>query len=370
MLFNIITWDATPEIITGWSVPNWYGLSWAFSFILGYQIIKKIFKKEQAPDAWTDKVLFYVLIAGILGARLGHVFFYDWDQYKDNLGDIFKIWEGGLASHGGAIGILIALFVYSKVVTKKKMIWILDRVVITVAIAACLIRLGNLVNHEIVGHPSDKGLAMVFTRSFEDLPNGYTNDYFRSNKIADGYTPISYEYEQLDNDSIYKGVACPEYEISMNFGDMKDKHVKNITEILQNYAIETNERSNLLGFEHDTWQIKKTKNGRIAKVKAYLIPRHPAQLYESISYLLLFLLLAFMYWKRDAAKKEGLLFGTFLVVLFGARFFIEFIKVKQTDITDDWSLNMGHLLSVPFIAIGLFFIIRALVKKPSDSTLN
>ena len=208
-----ITWDFSPSVIPSFDIPRWYGIMWALGFLIGLKILERMFKSEKINTEWADKTFLYVLIGGILGSRLGHLFFYEpWFDQLNSTGQvvregflshpasILKIWEGGLASHGGAIGILIALFIYSKKVTKKNMLWILDRVVITVAIAACFIRLGNLVNHEIVGHPSDKGLAMVFTRAFEDLPNGYTNDYFRSNKIADEYDALTFEYEKLEKE--------------------------------------------------------------------------------------------------------------------------------------------------------------------------
>jgi prolipoprotein diacylglyceryltransferase len=118
MLMQII-WDVSPEIIPGWRTPNFYGLLFITGIILGYRNIKKVFAKEQIPEKILDSLLVYVVIATIVGARLGHVFFYDWDDYKNDLPSIFKVWEGGLASHGAAVAILIALFVFSKKVSKK-----------------------------------------------------------------------------------------------------------------------------------------------------------------------------------------------------------------------------------------------------------
>ncbi|PKR81404.1 prolipoprotein diacylglyceryl transferase [Brumimicrobium salinarum] len=157
-----IEWNMTSQLIDGWSTPNLYGLLFVTGLIIGFYVIKRMFKDEGIPEAWLDKLLIYVVIATIVGARLGHVFFYDWHIYKENPIDILKVWEGGLASHGGAIAILIALFIYSKVVTKKSMWWILDRIVAPIAIAGCFIRLGNLVNHEIIGQPTDLPWGFMF----------------------------------------------------------------------------------------------------------------------------------------------------------------------------------------------------------------
>lgn len=157
-----IEWNMTSQLIDGWSTPNLYGLLFVTGLIIGFYVIKRMFKDEGIPEAWLDKLLIYVVIATIVGARLGHVFFYDWHIYRENPIDIIKVWEGGLASHGGAIAILIALFIYSKKVTKKSMWWILDRIVAPIAIAGCFIRLGNLVNHEIIGQPTDLPWGFMF----------------------------------------------------------------------------------------------------------------------------------------------------------------------------------------------------------------
>src|SRR5690554_5636373 len=157
-----IEWNVSSQLIDGWSTPNLYGLLFVTGLIIGFYVIKRMFKAEGVPEEWLDKLLIYVVIATIVGARLGHVFFYDWHIYKQNPIDIFKIWEGGLASHGGAIAILIALYIYSKKVSKKSMWWILDRIVAPIAIAGCFIRLGNLVNHEIIGEPTDLPWGFMF----------------------------------------------------------------------------------------------------------------------------------------------------------------------------------------------------------------
>lgn len=263
-----IRWDVTPEIIEGWSTPNFYGLLFVTGLILGYYVIRKMFRKEGISDDLLDKLVLYVVLATIIGARLGHVFFYDWSSYKDNPIDIFKVWEGGLASHGGAIALVIVLSIYAKKVVKKPYLWIFDRIVAPVAIAATFIRLGNLMNSEIVGRPTDLPWAFEFIHYFNDT----------------------------------------------------------------------------------TRQFDPT-------------PRHPAQLYEAIMYLIIFGILMYMFWKKEAWKQPGLLFGTFLILLFGCRFFVEFIKVGQTAFDETLTINTGQWLSVPFVLVGIGIVIWSFLNK-------
>ncbi|MGN0205721.1 MAG: prolipoprotein diacylglyceryl transferase [Muribaculaceae bacterium] len=150
---GFITWTANPVLFQlGFFAVRWYSLMFLIGFSIGYYIIYKMFKHEGARQEWIDKLLIYVAIATIVGSRLGHVFFYQWDYYSQHPLDIIKIWEGGLASHGGTIGIIIAILLYSKYVTKKSPIWTFDRLVVPVALVGALIRIGNLFNHEIYGH--------------------------------------------------------------------------------------------------------------------------------------------------------------------------------------------------------------------------
>jgi phosphatidylglycerol:prolipoprotein diacylglycerol transferase len=272
-LIGAIDWNVTSELIEGWATPNKYGLLFVSGLILGYLVMKRIFKRESIPEEQLDKLLIYVVFATIIGARLGHVFFYDWPSYRENPIDIFKVWEGGLASHGAAIAIIAALYVFSKKVSKQSFMWLLDRVVISVTIGACFIRLGNLVNHEIIGIPSDLPWAFIFN---------------------------------------YSGM---EYEI----------------------------------------------NG-------VQVPRHPAQLYEAIYYLFTFFLLMYLYWKTNARLRQGILFGTFMIVLWFGRFMIEFVKEGQTERDHFGALNTGQILSIPLIIVGIIFLYRGLKKKVVDET--
>ena len=234
-MLNYIVWSVKPEIFTlpedlwligGLSV-RWYGLLFAFAFIFGYIIMQRIFKKEGVPIKVLDDLTTYMVISVIVGARLGHCLFYDPAYYLAHPIEILKIWEGGLASHGASIGILIGLYLFSRK-NHKPYIWIMDRIVIVVALGGFFVRMGNLMNSEIFGDVTT-------------LPWGF----------------------------VFK-----------NYYDAQ-------------YAID---------------------------------PRHPTQIYEGLSYLIIFLITCWMYRKSDGHPKPGKLFGVFLILLFGMRFFIEFIK--------------------------------------------
>ena len=166
LIFNYITWAPDPEIFSlGPLSVRYYGLFFALAFLLGYYIVDRMFKRENAPEEWLEKLFIYVMVATVIGARLGHVFFYGWDYYSQHPEDILKVWQGGLASHGGAIGILVAIWLYSKLVTKLPMLWTLDRLVISVALAAVFIRMGNLMNSEIVVSPTTMPWGFIFLKS-------------------------------------------------------------------------------------------------------------------------------------------------------------------------------------------------------------
>jgi phosphatidylglycerol:prolipoprotein diacylglycerol transferase len=160
-----INWDMNPSVIPSLNMPRWYGIMWALGFYLGYEILKRMYRAEKTPDKWVDSSFLYVLIAGILGARLGHCLFYQPDYYLAHPLEILKIWEGGLASHGGAFGIILAVFFLNKKHIHLGMLWILDHLVVPTALAGGLIRLGNLFNHEIVGSVTSSAFGFKFLRN-------------------------------------------------------------------------------------------------------------------------------------------------------------------------------------------------------------
>lgn len=264
-IISFITWEADPFLIhTSWLSVRWYGLMFAIGFLIGYEIEARIYKHEGAPERWLSLLLAWVVGATIIGARLGHVFFYEWSYYSQHPADIVKVWEGGLASHGGTIGIIIAVILYSIFTTRRSPIWAFDRLVIPIALVGGLIRLGNLFNSEIFGHATTLPWGFRFVRSAEWLNN-------------------------------YAPQAC-----------------------------------------------------------------HPTQIYEALCYFALFALLMWMYWKRNAEERPGLIFGVFFIGIFLPRFLIEFIKNDQVAFEATMTLNMGQWLSIPFIVAGVLLVIYAL----------
>ncbi len=265
-----IDWNVDPTFLElGPLTIRWYGLFFALAFLIGHSILRRIFANEGVPEKQLDKVLIYTMIGTIVGARLGHVFFYDWAYYSQRLAEIPQFWKGGLASHGGAVGIVLALWLFSRYVSKRSLLWILDRVAVPVALGGMFIRLGNLMNHEIVGAKTSVPWAFVF-----------------------------------DPKHCFSCGIPPE-------------------------------------------------------------PRHPSQIYEALFYLLIFGVLFYMYWRKQAYRKEGLLIGSFFLLIFSARFIVEFFKEYQT-LEEGAFLTMGHWLSIPFVLIGVLLIIRA-QKRGKDN---
>ncbi len=177
-LLNFIHWNVKPEIFhLGALSIRWYGLLFAGGFLIGYYIGERMLKSENVKQKWIDALFFYLIIATIVGARLGHVFFYGWDYYSQHPGEIIKVWHGGLASHGGAIGILLAIYLYSRNVTKRSMLWTLDRIVVPTALVAAFIRTGNLMNSEIYGIQTSLPWGFIFEQNGEVVPKHPTQIY-------------------------------------------------------------------------------------------------------------------------------------------------------------------------------------------------
>ena len=177
-MLSAIVWNADPTLFEfGPLAVRWYGLAFAVGFIVGYNIVARMFRHEGAPERWLGILLTYVVIATVVGARLGHVFFYEWDYYSAHPEKIIRIWEGGLASHGGTIANIIALFIYSWLVTKKPASWVFDKIVVAIALVGGLIRLGNLMNSEIYGGPTDLPWGFVFVRDGQTVPAHPTQIY-------------------------------------------------------------------------------------------------------------------------------------------------------------------------------------------------
>lgn len=262
-ILAFIHWNVSPEIFSIGPVHvRWYGLLFAVGFLFGYSHGEKMFKHENIDLKWLESLFIYLIVATVIGARLGHVLFYGWDYYSQHPIEILYVWQGGLASHGGVLGIIIAMFIWSKQVSKRSILWVLDRVVVPSIFVGALIRLGNLMNSEIYGMPTSLPWGFIFERN------------------------------------------------------------------------------------HET------------------VAKHPTQIYEALSYLVTFGVMLYMYWKTKAKDYQGLILGVFFVMVFSARFFIEFIKEVQESFENGMSLDMGQWLSIPFILTGISLIVRALKKGP------
>ncbi len=296
-----IIWNQTEGFKLGPVTLRYYSLGFVIAFGLGWFLMKKIFDREGESVEKLDKLFIYTLIATLLGARLGHVFFYDWDYFKDHLAEIllpvrfspkFEFTGfAGLASHGAAIAIILAMIWYSKKIIHRPLLWMLDRVVIPVTSGGIFVRLGNFFNSEILGEKTtaDTATAVKFIRGENWLDK---HDVVERTHIAD----YNLAYEAVE------------------------------------------------------------KNPQFADILNEIPFRHPAQLYEAFGYIFVFAIIYFMYWKTESRKKHGLIFGVFLVLLWTVRFLVEFVKESQGGFETDLpgGLLTGQWLSIPFILAGFY----------------
>ncbi|MGB5355098.1 MAG: prolipoprotein diacylglyceryl transferase [Eudoraea sp.] len=293
---------------------KYYNLLWIAAFAIGWYLMKKIFLNEKKSIEQLDSIFIYTVIATMLGARLGHVIFYDWAYYQNHILEIllpirersgstlFGIINGyeftgftGLASHGAAIGIIIGVYLYSKKYSDMTMLWVLDRIVIPVSSGAFCVRLGNFFNSEINGKVVDKEFvfATKFIRDSDDMPASAVMQLTKENNVNAAYAALE-------------------------------------------------------------------NNPKFANYLEAIPYRHPAQLYEGVAYIFVFLILYYLYWKTDKKDQPGFLFGLFLVLLWTIRFFVEYVKKSQGGFEESLGLlSTGQWLSLPFIAAGLFFMFRS-----------
>ncbi len=268
MIFETITWNIDPEIFSlGPLSIRWYGLLFATAFLSGYFVYTRFLATQRLTAEMLDKLLIYIAVGTVIGARLGHCFFYEPVYFLTHPFEILKIWKGGLASHGAAFGILISAWLYIRKYNLS-FLWLMDRIVIVVPLGGAFIRLGNLFNSEIYGRQTDLPWGFKFMR---DHP----------------------------------------------------------------------------GIEEQ-----------------FVSASHPTQLYEALSYLLIFTVLSVFYQKRQQQVRDGFIFGVFMIMLFTARFFIEFVKNDQVNFEAGMTFNMGQWLSLPFILIGILMIVWT-KSKPS-----
>lgn len=296
-----IVWNPSEGIDLGFFMIRYYSLMFVIAFGLGWYIMKHIFVREGESIEKLDSLFIWMVLSTLAGARLGHVLFYDWEYFRNNLLEIFLPVKfepsfhftgfTGLASHGAAIAIIVGMYFYSKNILQKPQLWILDRIVIPVASGAIFVRFGNFFNSEIIGKETSSSFGIKFIR-----------DYF-SPRDAVNATQIA------DPSEAYKAIAT----------DPK------FTTLLE-------------------------------QVPA----KHPTQLYEAFCYIFVFAILFFLYWKTEARKKSGYLFGLFLVLLFSVRIVVESVKESQGGFESALGLlSTGQWLSIPFILIGFYFVFTA-----------
>lgn len=350
-----IFWDFPNHIpLFGFEL-RYYSLMFIISFVLGQYGMQYIFKKENISPKLMDSLVYWMIGATIVGARLGHVFFYDWDKYKNNLGDILKVWEGGLASHGAAIAIVAAMIYWSRKYAKVHPLWTLDRIVIVVALAAGFIRIGNWFNSEIYGAQANSVFETVFV---EDAAQAIKHQ-FRGDVEDISFEPSG---KVLQTNSL----VLPELDLRISFYQSNEmqtsEYAKDCLGILKGLE---RDNQNILVLENTSVEVYQSPNGWEATTKVYGIPRYPTQLFEAGAYWIIFIILTLLYLKRGAGNKAGFLLGLFLTMLFGFRFFIEFYKEIQVSFENSMSLNMGQWLSIPMVSLGLFLIFRAQKKYNS-----
>lgn len=368
-ILSYIIWNGSPEIFTiGNFSLRWYGVLFALGFLISQQLLYYIHKKEGKPLADVDTLTIYMVIATILGARLGHVIFYQPEMIWENPVGIFLPVEftpkfrftglQGLASHGGAIGILLAIYFYSR---KKKpgqnYMQVVDRIVILVALTGALIRLGNYFNSEIIGLPTDKSWGVVFVNKF--------TEHISSERTDPKGLVESVYYKP--NDSLPKP---GEGRIPMNIYVFFNKGVSELdaSEFADHQAsgLLINSLSEYFDARYDNTdvQLAKDQSGAyVANISTVGIARHPAQLYESVACVILFILLWTLWSKYKEQLPQGLLFGIFLIWCFGLRFAFEYLKEVQVPFEKGMALNMGQILSIPLVLAGIIILALSLRKK-------
>jgi len=259
-MLEYITWNVSRQIIKIGSFEiRWYGLLFGLGFVFAYLVLQRIFKKEEIKPELLDKLTLYIAVATVVGARLGHVLFYEPAYYFSHPVEILKVWEGGLASHGAAIAIILAAMLFARVY-KLNVWWLFDRISIIIPLVAAFVRTGNLVNSEIFGKPTNVPWAFIF-------------------------------------------------------------------------------------------------------VRADSIPRHPTQIYEAGSYILLFLVLLAVYYKKGRKLNNGFIAGLMLSSLFTMRFIIEFFKDVQVNFEHALPIDMGQIMSIPLVLTGIAFMLFSFRKK-------
>jgi len=388
MPISFIIWNFNPDLLTGSFPIRWYGLFFALGFLISQQVLFYIFKMETGPELTQKKeaeklienLTVYMIIATIVGARLGHVFFYQPKEYLADPIRILNIREGGLASHGAAIGIILAIWLFSKFRFNPKegslknlfflkadrnygFFQIIDRVVIVVALTGCLVRFGNFTNSEIIGKPTHGDWGVVFAREVTDdiLYDPTGSNWVESveyHKNPDGDRHGTDDVP-IYIDVIFKNRPHTEGEIRSYLDNGLNMKLSRHTRYLHE-SVMHNLEYNLIKSDTD--------GSYAARISTLAVARQPSQLYESGSSLLLFGFLFFLWTRKKKNTPPGQLFGLFLVILFSLRFLYEFTKENQVAFEDNMRLNMGQWLSIPMVVLGILVLIYSSRLARSQGT--
>jgi phosphatidylglycerol---prolipoprotein diacylglyceryl transferase len=371
--WSYIIWNGSPEIFSiGPITLRWYGLLFALGFLISQQILYYMFRKEGKPERDVETLTIYMLVATIVGARLGHIFFYEPEIIWTDPLSIFMPFQFtpefkftglmGLASHGAAVGILFGLWLYSR---KKKpgqnYLQTLDRIVILVTITGALIRFGNYFNSEILGKPTDAPTGIVFINRMTEAIEG--------DKSNPGNLVESTSVHRVENSTVSPEGIVPikififfkpgvaESDINLYMGS----EMRNILFYLSEFV---NQPPGPVRYE-----IVFDDQGKqyMARVLINGIVRHPAQLYESISCVILFALLFSIWYRNKNNLPEGRIFGFFMIILWTLRFVYEYLKENQVAFENSLPLNMGQILSIPLVLVGIFVLIRSYRQQPENS---
>jgi len=359
LLLNYIVWDPSPSVIPGWERPPWYSILFAAGFVISQQFMVYFFRKEGQDLNLVDKLTIYMVLATIIGARLGHVLFYEPEKYLSNPIDILKVWEGGLASHGAAISILLALWIYAKKTPGQSYLWVVDRIVIVTAMTGALIRFGNLMNSEIGGKETLTDNGFVYGWHIEELLQSLRVPV----ESIEAYKPEDRSGELQGN-----GVVPMNIDIEISKGTYELADLESTLRRDVKYALtQFNSSKNYYAEPVDTplnLTIADKGDHYLATVRSFGKAKHPTQIYESISYFIIFLILLAIWNKYRERTPEGLLLGLFFISVFGTRFVWEFFKENQVDFEDAMAFNMGQILSIPLVIGGIVLVIRALKIGP------
>jgi phosphatidylglycerol:prolipoprotein diacylglycerol transferase len=373
MTINYVIWNARPQLVDFGSFEiRYYSLLFALGFVTGYIILSRIFKKQGLSQELLDRLTVYMVLSTIIGARLGHCLFYEFSYYSQHPLEIILPFRGklgsdfeftgyqGLASHGAGVGIIAGILLFARK-TKSSFLWTMDMIVIVTALAGCFIRLGNLMNSEIYGNPTKSTNGFVFTH---DLTRLITEKYPGTVEYVD--------YEKIKETPTGPGVSVP-VQINIHF-NRKIKDERSINEFgrvflpadLKRYNFD----NNILPPGSDSMSNHISQKNKLFVLSARIdaVPRYPTQIYEAMSYLFIFFVLLLIYYKLDKRLREGFIFGLFLILVFSARFIIEFVKQNQESFEDALTLNMGQILSIPFVAGGIVLIVLKWPKNESYSS--